>query len=142
MKKPAPNHELLVTALVLLLGSVHIVGQGNWSSRPGDPSKVTPAFQFDPLPNGFGVTLIPFSHGTQVMVMSRSPLADGRAQVWMLMRDGSALPLVRVTPGVSVGVIDGENTRIFHFAPVPANEIAGVVVSVDGKLHLRTLDPK
>jgi hypothetical protein len=131
-----------VTALLLLIGSAHLFGQGNWASRPGDSSKVTAVFQFEPLPNGFGVTLFPFSHGTQVAVMSRSPLADGRAKVWMLMSDGSALSLVSVTPGISAGVIDGQNTRVFHFAPVPANEIAGIVVSLDGKLHLRTVNPK
>lgn len=135
------HKHVLVTALVLMLGAVHVHGQGSWASRPGAAS--SPAvFRFEPLSNGFGVTLVPFSHGTQVTVTSGAPLADGRAKVWVLMRDGSAPPLINVTPGVSAGVIDGENTRVFHFAPVPANEIAGVVVSVDGKLHLRNIDPR
>ena len=68
------------------------------------------------------------------------PLSGITIQAWLLRADGTALvqrdkPVRRSVndPGVHSDSID------FTFTPVPLNELAGVVVSVNGKLYVRQM---
>jgi len=65
------------------------------------------------------------------------PLSAMRIQVWLLRTDGTAL--AQSQEPVSIGSATGVNTMRFTFAPVPARELAGVVVSEDGKLFVRVI---
>jgi hypothetical protein len=65
------------------------------------------------------------------------PLSAMRIQVWLLRTDGTALAQSQAP--VSIGSATGVNTMRFTFAPVPAKEVAGVVVSEDGTLFVRAI---
>jgi hypothetical protein len=53
-------------------------------------------------------------------------------QAWLLRGDGTAISQVEKRNVKTNGIV-------FTFAPVPAKELAGVVVSVNGKLFVREI---
>jgi hypothetical protein len=71
------------------------------------------------------------------------PSTRPRIQVWLLKSDGNAV----IQKGVS-GIVGGvpasssSATDFFRFNPVQLSELAGVVVSIDGKLYVREIKPK
>jgi hypothetical protein len=67
-------------------------------------------------------------------------LAGLPIQVWLLRADGTTVTQQQ-TPSRSGGFqsIPPTDDRRFTFAPVPANELSGVVVSENGKLYVREI---
>jgi len=66
-----------------------------------------------------------------------------KTEVWILRRDGSTVPranTVALTPPelCTIGVCTAY--KVLDFENAPADQIAGVVVSIDGKLYVRDFD--
>ena len=73
----------------------------------------------------------------------RSPSAIGSVnlQVWLLKVDGTSIPQVGKPSLISIGSIGNyENDyMVYRFSRVPTNEIAGIVVRVNGTLYCQEL---
>jgi hypothetical protein len=79
----------------------------------------------------------------------KTPLWSVSTQVWLLRADGTALAQTgrqlsvmsadwAAPPGV-MQKLPGTERMEFWFAPVPAKELAGVVVSANGRLFVREI---
>jgi hypothetical protein len=79
----------------------------------------------------------------------KTPLWNVNTQVWLLRADGTALAQTgrqlsvmtadgAAPPGV-MQRLPGTDRMEFWFAPVPAKELAGVVVSENGRLFVREI---
>jgi hypothetical protein len=67
-------------------------------------------------------------------------LAAMTIQVWLLRADGTTVTQKETFPCYDCfESIPPTDYRRFTFAPVPAKELAGVVVSVSGKLYVREI---
>jgi hypothetical protein len=68
------------------------------------------------------------------------PLTGMTLQVWLLRTDGTTLAQARKPIHVR-GFAPGLSTAemLFAFPPIPLQELAGVVVSVNGKLYVREI---
>jgi hypothetical protein len=68
------------------------------------------------------------------------PLSGMAIRVWLLREDGTAVAQAWKPESVSLITVDLITDQMsFGFAPVPAKELAGVVVSVNGKLFVREI---
>ena len=62
-------------------------------------------------------------------------------QVWVLKQDGASVPQKTIKPA-SLGISNAGFTNevmVFQFEKTPLSKIAGVVLSIDGKLYAREL---
>lgn len=84
----------------------------------------------------------------QVPIGSRKigePMSNPRnldLQVWLLKSDGTSISQLKKPSEVSIGSIFDYSTDfiIYEFQKVPVNELAGVVVSLNGKLYCREIE--
>jgi hypothetical protein len=74
------------------------------------------------------------------LISGQHPPPVGASQAWLLRRDGTTVAQFANTKESPLG---GWNTfgMRFAFQPVPANELAGVVVNVKGMLYVREINP-
>jgi hypothetical protein len=96
--------------------------------RPADAS--SPAY-IEVLLNGQSVR-----HGET----RPKPLSGMAIQTWLLCRDGTVVAQGSKPEFVSLITVDGITDEMsFGFVPVSPNELAGVVVSVNGKMYVREI---
>jgi hypothetical protein len=72
---------------------------------------------------------------------SPNPLSVRTTQVWLLRKDGTAVGMNLIQPMNAMwsGDIPFPYGMVFTFEAVPPQELAGVVVSVNGKLYVREI---
>jgi hypothetical protein len=69
-------------------------------------------------------------------------LSQIKTDVWVLRRDGTTAARATtpvLTPPELCSIGGCRAFRVFNFESVPDDEVAGVVVSVDGKLYVREI---
>ena len=90
-----------------------------------------------------GGSLVVLLYGKSVPASATpfKPFENVTAQVWLLRRDGTAQPRLGEAP-VKAGVGSGgfvQEIMSFGFAPSAAQDLAGVVASVNGQLFVREI---
>ena len=90
-------------------------------------------------PNGAPRTLSVELQGQVMRVGQQSKLAGMTIQVWLLRADGTTVAQGKCSGCDSFTSTPPVDHRQFTFAPVPAKELAGVVVSLNGKLFVREI---
>ena len=69
--------------------------------------------------------------------------SDLHRQVWLLRADGTAISQSQQPAVIGISNAGWSNDYlIFSFQKKSTNEVAGIVVSVDGKLYCRELDTR
>ena len=89
--------------------------------------------------SGFSLQIpIAFRKGNENILASNT----NKIQAWLLKTDGTAVPQSSKPSMMNLGSIGDYSTDylFYMFSKVPANELAGVVVSLNGKLYCRQIE--
>lgn len=101
-----------------------------------DLPKLGPAF-FREQSSNFSLQVpIGFRKKGEQLAASGSNTLD--LQVWLLKTDGTAIPQLDKPSVISFGNFGGHSSTdymFYMFQKVPVNEVAGVVISLNGKLY-------
>lgn len=146
------TRQLLIGVMALL--TVPWVHAQQAQQQPRDPWQPNPfrnlliADRLSEEIAGFSVTEIGMNGVSRYVVVDLrghigtvGKLAGMTIQVWLLRADGTTVTQQETLPcagdcSYSLPSTDG---RRFTFAPVPPNELAGVVISENGKLYVREI---
>src|SRR5262245_45155860 len=135
---------------------VPVAGQGSWikSSLPTQGrwrlggvviDTFGGGFRFDPLPNGAVASLSPSLDQPAVVVFLTGPPSfdTSKTEVWILRRDATVAPLrTRWREVISGQDSPDRSIHYFVFDGAPISDVAGITVSIDGQLHVRSLPAK